>query len=151
MIAGWTVDCRCTGYDLSSMKSALCHPVRKRLAVAALVVMGLGGCGESEPLCENIVVREAISPDGAMKAVLFSRDCGPPTGSSSQVSIVAAAETVEDKGNTFIADTAGGIARAGAWGGPDVQLAWTGPRDLTLTSVSRSRIIAYETSVRTGD
>ncbi len=99
-------------------------------------------------MCDNEVIREAVSPDGALKAALFHRFCGPPTGSSSQVSILGAYETEMAKGNAFIADTAGGIAPAAAWGGPDVTLEWTSPTALTLTYAGRVRIIAAETSVR---
>jgi len=130
------------------MNTASSHPVRTRLALATLVVLGLGGCGESEPLCDNTVIREAASPDGALKAALFERSCGVTTGFSSQVSILGAGETETDAGNAFIADTAGGIAPAAAWGGPDVAMEWTSPTALTLTYPARSRIIEAEPVVR---
>lgn len=121
------------------------RPFRSLFALSALAV---AACGESEPVCQNEVIREALSPDGAMKATLFRRACGGPTGESSQVSILAANETETGKGNAFIADTASGAAPAAAWGGPDVAMDWTSPRALTLTYATRARIIIGEPSVR---
>ena len=123
------------------------RPVRASSILAALGALVLAGCGESKPVCENQVIREATSPDGAMKAVLFRRACGGPTGFSSQVSILPAGETETGKGNAFIADTAGGLAPAAAWGGPDVALEWTSPAALTLAYASRARVIIAEPSV----
>ena len=108
----------------------------------------LASCGESEPVCQNEIIREALSPDGELKASLFRRACGGPTGMSSQVSILAADEAENDRGNALIADTAGGAAPAAAWGGPDVAMEWTSARAVTLTYPVRARIIAGESSVR---
>jgi hypothetical protein len=107
----------------------------------------LAGCGASEPVCQNEVIREALSPDGQFKASLFRRACGGPTGMSSQVSILAANEAEADRGNALIADTAGGAAPAAEWGGPDVAMEWTSARAVTLTYPIRARIIAGESSV----
>lgn len=119
-----------------------------RLAASVLLALGVAACGPSEPVCQNEVIREALSPDGELKASLFRRVCGGPTGLSSQVSILAAGEAEADRGNAFIADTAGGAAPAADWGGPDVAMDWTGPRDLTLSYSSRARIIIGESSIR---
>lgn len=123
-------------------------PALSRYAALALALFGLAACGKSEPLCQNTVVRDAVSPDGKLKAVLFERSCGSTTGFSSQVSVLPVGETEDGKGNTFIADTAGGLAPAAAWGGPDVLLEWTSPTALTLAYASRARVIITEPSVR---
>lgn len=62
-------------------------------SLALLFAPALAACGEAAPICDNKVIREAVSPDGTLKATLFQRDCGPLTGASSQVSILAADET----------------------------------------------------------
>lgn len=123
-------------------------PIRASVVLAALSALGLSACGDSKPVCENQVIREATSPDGAMKAILFRRVCGGPTGFSSQVSILPSSATETGKGNAFIADTAGGLAPAAAWGGPDVALEWTSPKALTLAYAPRARVIVAEPSVR---
>lgn len=114
----------------------------------AFSAFALASCGDAEPLCRNTVVREAVAPDGQMKATLFERSCGATTGFSSQVSVLRAGETESGRGNALIADTAGSAAPAAAWGGPDVAMEWTGPRDLILTYHARARIIVGESSVR---
>ncbi len=114
----------------------------------AFATVVLSACGEPEPVCQNTVIREAVSPDGAMKAVLFHRACGGPTGQASQVSVLAAHQTESGKGNAFIVDTASGAAPTAAWGGPDVQMEWNAPRALTLRYHGRVRVIAYEPEVR---
>lgn len=119
-----------------------------RLAAAPVLAVVLAGCGNSEPLCQNNVMREAVSPDGQLKAILFQRACGSTTGAASQISILPVGETETGKGNTLIADTAGGIAPAAAWGGPDIALEWTSPHDLSLAYASRVRIIVMYPSVR---
>ena len=133
------VDYHARQYDLSLM------PPRP---LPVLVTLALAACGESAPLCTNQVIREAFSPDGAIKAVLFHRACGGPTGAASQVSVLAPHQVETGKGNAFIVDAAGGIAPTAAWGGPDVQLEWKAPRALTLTYHGRSRVIAFEPEVR---
>lgn len=70
-----------------------------RLAASVLLALGVAACGPSEPVCQNEVIREALSPDGELKASLFRRVCGGPTGLSSQVSILAAGEAEADRGN----------------------------------------------------
>lgn len=119
-----------------------------RLAASLVLASVFSACGPSEPVCQNEIIREALSPDGELKASLFRRACGGPTGLSSQVSILAVDEAESDRGNAFIADTAGGAAPAAVWGGPDVEMAWTSPRAVTLTYASRARIIVGESSVR---
>lgn len=146
------VDGRPWRYDLSTMitRAIILQAIRRGLAVALVVALGASaaGCGNSEPLCENSVKREAVSPDGVLKAVLFERSCGSTTGFSSQVSILPVAETETRKGNAFIADTAGGLAPAASWGGPDVALEWTSPAALTLAYAPRVRVIIAEPTVR---
>ena len=117
-------------------------------SLALLFAPALAACGEAAPICDNKVMREAVSPDGTLKATLFQRDCGPLTGASSQVSILAADETGTAKGNALIADTSGGLAPAAEWGGPDIGLEWTSPTALTLTYPFRARIMSCEPSVR---
>lgn len=114
---------------------------------AILATLLLAACGELEPACKNTVIRETPSPDGQLKAVLFHRTCGGPTGAASQISILAANETETGKGNAFIADTAAGGETA-PWGGPDVLITWTASNALTLSYDFRSRVIGGEPVVR---
>jgi hypothetical protein len=116
--------------------------------LSAFAVLALAACGEAKPICQNTVIREAVSPGGDLKAVLFHRACGDLAGEASQISVLAANQTETGKGNAFIVDAASGAAPIGAWGGPDVLMEWSAPLALTLSYHDRSRIIAYEPVVR---
>lgn len=115
---------------------------------APVLALLFAACGNSEPLCQNNVMREAVSPDGQLKAVLFQRACGAVTGAASQISILPVNATETGKGNAFIADTAGNLAPAAAWGGPDVALEWVSPQELSLAYAWRVRVIVTQPSVR---
>jgi hypothetical protein len=54
-------------------------------------------------LCGNEVIQETQSPNKKLKAVIFSRDCGATTGTSTQLSILKAdEELINEGGNTFV-------------------------------------------------
>lgn len=86
---------------------------RRNLAVflgggAVLVLIGagafycwmFGGLGD---LCGNEIISSDVAPNGALKAVLFRRDCGATTGYSTQVSILSASRSLPNEaGNIFI-------------------------------------------------
>lgn len=94
--------------------------------------------------CENEAVVEAPSPDGALKAVLFQRSCGATTGFTSQISILQRDGKLSGGGNTFVADTDHGKARAGAWGGPDVHVEWQASNQLLVTYAEKARVFKRE-------
>ena len=57
----------------------------------------------SSDLCANTDLRESISPNGALKTVLFVRDCGATTSYSTQVSILPVSDHLPNEaGNVFI-------------------------------------------------
>ena len=61
------------------------------------------GCLQTD--CVNEVSREVVSPDGKMKIVVFSRDCGATTGFNTQATVLGANERLPDSpGNAFIFD-----------------------------------------------
>ena len=132
------------------MQARFMRAIRRAVTPGLAIALGvlMAGCGNAEPVCQNVVKREAISPDGQLKAVLFERLCGATRGLSSQISILPVGKTETGKGNAFIADTAGGLAPAAAWGGPDVAMKWTSPEAITLAYAPRARVIVAEPSVR---
>jgi hypothetical protein len=114
----------------------------KRWILGLLLALGgvllvLGGglywlASSFDDLCGNSVVSTAYSPDRAMKAVLFERNCGATTGFSSQVSVLGADEELPNVGgNAFDANEGIGGA-ATTWGGPFVALKWRDARTLEL-------------------
>lgn len=71
-------------------------PLLSTLVLASL----LAGCGSA---CENAPSQTIASPSGALKAVVFSRNCGATTEFNTQVSVLRTNETLSnDGGNTFI-------------------------------------------------
>lgn len=56
-----------------------------------------------DPECENEVREVLVSPDGAKKLVIFSRDCGATTGFNVQISVLDRSQELPDAaGNLFI-------------------------------------------------
>lgn len=76
-----------------------------RLLFLAMPVLAslLGGCGSA---CENVPSQTITSPAGALKAVVFSRNCGATTGFNTQVSVLRTNDVLPDEGgNTFVSST----------------------------------------------
>jgi hypothetical protein len=64
-----------------------------------------------DDMCGNTVIREVLSPDHRIKAVVFQRDCGATTGFSTQVSLLSAQATLPNySGNIFLTDDASDIS-----------------------------------------
>jgi len=88
-------------------------------ASSGLALSWLNGCAD---MCGNTVSKMVLSPNGALKAVVFQRDCGATTGFSTQVSVLSAQTTLRnDGGNVFVEDT-----------GSNVDVTWQGNRSLRI-------------------
>jgi hypothetical protein len=74
----------------------------KTISFATLLTLCSCGLGNT---CDNEIVKEIYSSDKKYKAVIFRRDCGATTGTSSQLSILKAEKELENQGgNTFAID-----------------------------------------------
>ena len=75
------------------------------LIVVLVILFGLSYMllGDFSP-CGNQLLHEYYSPDNARKVIVFERDCGATTGFTTQVSILEANETLDDKssGNVLL-------------------------------------------------
>jgi len=122
------------------------------VAVAAAAILfgpGLVLTPASSGMCGNERVAEYPSPDGALKVVVFQRDCGATTGFSTQASLISGTDKLPDKaGNLFVADTDHGAAPAAAWGGPTLGVRWEGVRAVVLQHDERARVFKAEKHVR---
>lgn len=112
----------------------------KRLVPLAL--LALAGC---EDMCANDVIDEAISPDGAHRAVLFERDCSATTGFSTQVSILEPRDVLEGSGNVFVADDVGTDTKA-EWGGPWAEVEWTDDENVVVRYDAKARVFEMDDS-----
>lgn len=96
-------------------------PMRRILwptVCAAPVMFLLSGCG----VCDNTISQTVRSPDGQLKAVIFQRECGATTGFSTQISVLAADETLpDDSGNVFVESK-----------GVSIEVVWQGSRHLII-------------------
>lgn len=73
-----------------------------RLTGVVFATLVLAACSD---LCGNEVVASVTSPSGALRAVVFTRDCGATTGFSTQLSILPAAEALPaESGNALVLD-----------------------------------------------
>jgi hypothetical protein len=94
--------------------------------VLAVLLLPLSyGLGD---MCGNKIQAQSPSPDGRLKLVVFSRDCGATTGFSIQASLLRAKEDLPaEAGNLFVADDSGTD--------PSQQLRarWDGPESLSLS------------------
>jgi hypothetical protein len=74
------------------------------ILITVLSAAAAGGCSIGSAQCENKVLQQVPSPDGASLAVIFTRSCGATTADSLQVSLVEAGRSPADKGNVLIVD-----------------------------------------------
>jgi len=115
---------------------------RALLTVAAMVLVAILRAYWFLPsMCANELVSEIPSPDGMLKIVVFLRDCGATTAASIQASVVAAdAPLPSTAGNLFVADSDHGKAPVTASGAPELQVAWSSPREVVLHHDPRARV-----------
>jgi len=79
-------------------------------------------------MCANELLSEIRSPDGALKVVVFRRDCGATTAASIQASVVAVGAPVPlTRGNLFVADR-------------EFLITWTSPREIKVGYDPRARV-----------
>lgn len=99
-------------------------------------------------MCANEVIREAISPDGKKKVVVFQRNCGATTDFSTQASLLSVGESLSNGGgNIFSADTNHGAVPAGPGGGPELLVSWVGLHEIVLEHHAQARVFASEASI----
>ena len=103
-----------------------------QFAVAATVAISFVGCSSFDP-CENTFIRQAASPDGKLKAVVFSRGCGATTSETVQISILAAnASLPHEAGNVFVVEES------------NVYVKWLSSSQLQVTAPAASKIYTKE-------
>jgi len=88
----------------------------------------LAGCNALDP-CENVLLRQAMSLDGKLKAVVFSRGCGATTSESVQISILQASAVLPNEaGNIFVAEEA------------NIYVKWLSTSQLQITVPAKAQI-----------
>jgi hypothetical protein len=111
--------------------------MRLRLATLSACLI-VAACDDT--LCGDTVVQRLPAPDHRREAVLFQRDCGAPTGFSTQISILAPGSAPNGPGEVFVADDDHGAAQTGRWGGPWASMRWLDPAHLEIAYAENARI-----------
>ena len=94
----------------------LCIPVSALLAMLYFIA-------PPDDLCANDITSTDVCPNGALKAVLFRRDCGATTTYSTHVTIISASRALPNEaGNVFVQS-----------GEPMVIVRWIDDRHLSIS------------------
>lgn len=117
---------------------------RMKVCLPMLALLAFSGCSDA---CQNTVASSSLSPNGALAAVIFQRDCGAATGFSTQISILRPDEKPTTGGNAFIADDDHGAARVGSWEGSWAEARWLAPDHLLIRYPAKSRLFKRSDSV----
>jgi hypothetical protein len=112
--------------------------------VAILAVLAFMACAGCVSLCGNADPHTYASPDGRMKVVVFTRDCGATTGFSTQASVVPASAPLPDNGgNAYVADN----NHASGGDGLALDVRWLTPDSVELSHSSQARVFKAATVV----
>jgi hypothetical protein len=126
------------------VKTGFKNSLRLQILFAVVVASLSVGCS----LCGNDEVLRVSSPDAKLEAVVFQRDCGATTGFSTQISIVAKGTSLPNSGgNVYVADTDHGKAPSAKWGGPEVDVLWTGQRTVKVVTHPNARVFHNKTAI----
>lgn len=86
-----------------------------------------------EDFCTNDNLRESVSPNATIKAVLFRRDCGATTTYSTQVSILPVSRKLpNESGNVYVAG-----------GEPTVIVRWIDDRHLSISGGGAATVFKH--------
>lgn len=115
---------------------------------ALLPLLLIAGTLSACSTCRNKAVSTLRSPDGKWDAITFSRDCGPGTADTTQVSVVRAKKSLpKNSGNAFVSDTASGKAPKAEWGGPRADASWTPEGTLDIRHDPAARVFSCAAKV----
>lgn len=129
----------------------MANPTRRGLVATALAaLMLLGGCDRiARGMCGNELLDRIPCPAGRHDAILFQRDCGATTGFSTQLSVLAAGQSLptDSGGNVLVADTDKGKAPSGPGGGPEVRARWLSADTLEIQHHALARIFLINATI----
>ncbi|MBG9389874.1 hypothetical protein [Caenimonas aquaedulcis] len=89
----------------------------------------LAGCSD----CQNQILDSAWSPTGALKAMVFHRECGATVGFNTQIAIVPAGASAGIVGNVVIVD-----------GKSAARVKWLSERTLLVENLGSGRVFKKE-------
>ena len=117
------------------------------ISIIILFVIGIGAgfyamSGFFDDMCGNYVFESATSPDSTFKAVLFQRDCGATTGFSTQVSLIATKDSLNNNegGNILIIDGHPSFTK--------ISIQWINEHQLAISNLGNAYTYKKETFFR---
>ena len=117
--------------------------VRITLALVGIFIVALIGTAwiEFRHMCGNSAMAESLSPDGALKAVVFDRSCGATDSGATEVFVLPKSMPLPNlKGNVFIANNITGEVYSGYLGRSEVKVNWLGSRSLQILHEKNAHI-----------
>lgn len=114
-------------------------------AVMTTLALSVSACGDDG--CGNRLIEARQSPDNSLTAYHYVRDCGATTGFASVVAIGTRNAGISNAEPAFIADHDHGKALLDTSGVIWTQVAWTGPRSVSVAHARDARIFKKEARV----
>ncbi len=116
-------------------------------AIAAALLASASSAGD--PSCANYFVASALAPDSSNLAVVFDRDCGATTQSSTHVSIVSPRDPLPSGGgNVLVVEGPGARPVRPAGGSVRVWLTWARPDSLVVQYQPDAHVIMSRSRLR---
>ena len=93
--------------------------------------------GMFDDMCGNEISQEILSPNGKLKAVIFTRNCGATTGFSTQISLLPKTQKLLNSGgNIFTTDW---------YGQPPIEVNWVSNEQLIIKYPREAKTFTKET------
>lgn len=116
--------------------------------IFAAILFSLFIMNVTSSLCEQVIIKEASSPNKKVKAIVFAVDCGATTSVNTQVTLVKneSNSTKKDlKNSFFIADANHNKAPTESEGELRIQMHWATDSELHLSHHALARIFRQDT------
>lgn len=118
------------GHDPRAPIAAKCNSRAIRIALGLVIASMSAGCGDPVAACSNQSMAILPAPNALRGAHVFTRDCGPIEGLSTEVSVLEAEVALPDApGNVFGAEML--VAVSVEWHN-DETLVIRHPKDVTI-------------------
>ncbi|MFL9842228.1 hypothetical protein ABS767_14745 [Sphingomonas sp. ST-64] len=113
-------------------------------ALLPALLIPLSACG-TEPTCSTKVLQVARDIGSDRYAVTELRDCGATTDYATIVRVGRASEPQSEAVEVFVADSDGGYANQGIYGGGAIfmNVVWTAPGELSVVHDEDGRVFKH--------
>jgi hypothetical protein len=127
--------------NVSSVRTAIIMAGALFLLAYEAFNLFFGGCSSS-------LVGESAAPSGALKASISVRACRAKHEFTTELSIIAATQSVPDSPNVLAVQASDGRATHWSFGGPEIRLTWVADTLLLVRYSPADRVIRSADRVR---